>query len=156
MSVTPDSLQSAALQQTPLPQETPLQLTWQLAPPQLISAGQLPLPQLMRVSCEALLSIRFWQAGWPLHSTTQLLLPSPQPSLPEQLFMPRQRRSHLSALQRSSLWQVPAPSQRTSHELPPQSTRPTQLLSAMHSTLQLAAPWQSTPLEQEPVAVHAI
>jgi hypothetical protein len=50
LSITPDSLQSAALQQTPLPHETPLQLTWQLAPPQLIKPGQLPSPQLMRVS----------------------------------------------------------------------------------------------------------
>jgi hypothetical protein len=59
VSSTPVSWQSAALQQTPLSHESPLQLTSQLAPPQLICAGQLPPPQLMWVSCVASLSIKF-------------------------------------------------------------------------------------------------
>jgi hypothetical protein len=43
--------------------------------------------------------------------------------------------------------QLPGLSHTTSHELPAQVTLPEQLLSPLQCTLQLAAPWQSTPLE---------
>ena len=82
--------------------------------------------------------------GWQ-----ELLLP-PQLTLPGQLPMPLQRRSHWSASQRTSLMQAPCASQRISHELPPHRTLPAQLLVPPHCTVQLSASWQSTPLEHDP------
>ena len=91
-----------------------------------------------------------WHEGWPLHSTTQELLFPPQLTLPGQLPVPLQRRSHWSASHRTSLMQAPCPAQRISQELPLHRTLPAQLLVPPHSTLQLSASWQSTPLEHEP------
>jgi hypothetical protein len=50
---------------------------------------------------------------------------------------------------------APEAEQRTSHELPPQLMLPEQLLAPEHSTAQLSASRHSTPLEQEPMPVHA-
>jgi hypothetical protein len=133
-----------------------LQVTPQTAPPQLICAGQLPAPQVTRVSCVAPLSIKFWQASCPLHSSAHSAVVPPQLTLPGQLFWPLQRTSQLAASQRTSLMQAPCFSQRTSHELPAQVTFPAQLLSPPQFTIQLLAPLQSTPLEQEPAAVQSI
>ena len=60
---------------------------------------------------------------------TQLALSPPQLSLPGQLLPPLQRRSQLSASQRTSLMHAPCFSQRTSHELPPHVRLPEQLFS---------------------------
>jgi hypothetical protein len=62
---------------------------------------------------------------------------APQLSLPGQLLTPLQRKSHLSASQRSSLMHEPCCSQRTSHEEPLQVTLPAQLFSAAQLTTQL-------------------
>jgi hypothetical protein len=66
-----------------------------------------------------------------------------------------QRKSHWAASQRTSLMHAPGAMQRTSHELPPQLMLPEQLLGPEHSTVQLSASRHSTPLEQEPMPVHA-
>ncbi len=144
-----------ALQQTPLLHELPLQLTLQLAPPQLTCPGHAPSAQVMCVSCVASLSIEFWHDGWPLHSIVHALALPPQLTLPGQLPLPRHCTSHRSASQRTSFMHAPWPSQRTSHELPPQLMLLAQLLTPTHCTVQLSASLQSTPLEQEPIAVHA-
>jgi hypothetical protein len=148
-------MQSVALQQTPPPQAVPLQLTVQLAPPQVTCPGHAPSAQLTCVSFSAILSTEFWQEGWPLHSTRHELLAPPHVTLPGQLPAPLQRKSQRSASQRSSLVHAPFPSQRTSHELPPQLTWLAQLLAPMHCTLQLSASLHSTPLEQALLPVHA-
>ncbi len=148
-------MQSVALQQTPLLHELPQQLTLQLAPPQLTCPGHAPSAQVMWVSCLASLSIEFWHDGLPLHSMVHALVLPPQLTLPGQLLVPLQRTSHWSASQRTSLMHAPWPSQRTSHELPPQLMLLAQLLTPTHCTVQLSASLQSTPLEQEPIAVNA-
>lgn len=79
----------------------------------------------------------------------------PQLTLPGQLPVPLQRRSHWSASQRTSLMHEPWPSQRTSHELPPQLMLLEQLPMPEHWTVQLSASRHSTPLEHEPMPVHA-
>jgi hypothetical protein len=61
----------------------------------------------------------------------------PHVSLPGQLLAPLQRRSHLSASQRTSLMHEPGSSQRTSHDEPLQLTLPAQLFSAPQLTTQL-------------------
>ena len=86
---------------------------------------------------------------------TQLALSPPQLSLPGQLLPPLQRRSQLSASQRTSLMHAPCFSQRTSHELPPHVRLPEQLFSPAQLMMQVEEPWQSTPLEHEPGAVQS-
>jgi hypothetical protein len=108
-----------------------------MSPPQVICPGQLPSAQLMRVSCLAPLSIRFWQACSPLHSMRQRLVVVPQLTFPGQLFVPSQRNAQSSASQRSSLMQAPCFVQSTSHEAPLQVTLPEQLFSAAQLTTQV-------------------
>lgn len=155
LSSAPDTMQSPALQHTPPLHDWPLQLMLQVAPPQVTCPGQALSAQLMCVSRVAALSSEFWHDGWPLHSIKQPRLSLLQLSLPGQLPAPRQRRSHSSASQRTSLIHAPAAMQRTSHELPPQLMLPEQLLGPEHSTVQLSASRHSTPLEHEPVPLHS-
>src|SRR5205814_548269 len=107
------------------------------------------------VSSVAALSSEFWHEGWPLHSIKQARLWPRQLTLPGQAPAPRQRRSHSSASQRTSLWHEPGASQRTSHDSPPQTTLPAQLLAPAHCTVQLSASLHSTPLAQEPMPLHS-
>ena len=134
----PGSRQSWALQQTPLAHEPSLQLTVQVAPPQLISAGQLLAAHAMFVSLLSPLSSKFWQACVPLHSNKHELAPL-QLSLLGQLFSPLQRIAQLSASQRTSFLQAPFAPHTTSHEPPPQRMLPEHVFSSLHCTEQLVA-----------------
>lgn len=154
VSSLPVTVQSVALQQTPLGQEPLLQLTVHLSPVQETWLGQADSAQAMLVWVTAALSTWFWQDCGPLHSMVQVVLLSEQLTLPGQLFGPLQRSSQLSAPQRTSLMHAPCFSQRTSHELPPHWTFPAHELAPAHCTVQLVESWQSTPLEHEPSAWH--
>lgn len=145
-----------ASQQTPLWHAEASQVTRHVAPAQLTSAGQVAPVQLMLVSCAASLLIAFLHAWSPLHSTRQSSLCFPHAILPEQLLAPLQRTSQLAALHVTSFEQALVLSQRTSQASPAHVTLPAQALSALQLTLQLDAPWQSTPLEHEPLAVQLI
>jgi hypothetical protein len=91
----------------------------------------------------------FWHEDAPLQAMVHSFVLLPQLTLPGQLLPPVQRSPQLSASQRTSLMHAPCLLQPTSQALPRQLMLPAQALSASHATLQVSAPAQSTPLEQE-------